>query len=350
MENTLSINELQHYGIDPSMLCVSDELQHHGIKGQKWGVRRYQNKDGSLTKAGKKHRSLGKTIHDYKVNKKRKKNLEKAREAKKAAAEARQTVEEKRSKLLNSVDAKELYENKHLLTTQELNERLNRIDTEARLQSKIVVEQQKTGMDYVNEKMRSGKNTIDNAVSLYKSVDSVYSTLSSSSMGKALAKKLGLEPKKKEFDADDFLKNINKKSIQEITEATKRLTNEKIMRNTLNDLKNAANAEKTYEEAKKQVDEYNEKWARGDIEEPKSSTYSKKGSDVVDNKVGTGNRNSSVPLLTYTERYETSGKDVVGEGTSTFEGWKSTAPTIDAVYDGEKYVSSLIGIEDKSGK
>ena len=30
------------------------ELYHHGIKGQKWGVRRFQNKDGSLTPAGKK--------------------------------------------------------------------------------------------------------------------------------------------------------------------------------------------------------------------------------------------------------------------------------------------------------
>lgn len=31
-----------------------NELYHHGIKGQRWGVRRYQNPDGSLTTAGKR--------------------------------------------------------------------------------------------------------------------------------------------------------------------------------------------------------------------------------------------------------------------------------------------------------
>lgn len=40
--------------MDSLILNHYAEIYHHGIKGMKWGVRRYQNKDGSLTNLGKK--------------------------------------------------------------------------------------------------------------------------------------------------------------------------------------------------------------------------------------------------------------------------------------------------------
>ena len=41
---------------------MSDYLSHYGVKGMKWGIRRYQNKDGTLTSEGKKHYGYSRNI------------------------------------------------------------------------------------------------------------------------------------------------------------------------------------------------------------------------------------------------------------------------------------------------
>ena len=79
------------------------ELLHWGIKGMKWGVRRYQNKDGTLTPAGKKR---------YNAEMERLKNEEKilknkeATRAKLAKLENKQKEIDERKKALNGDSGK----------------------------------------------------------------------------------------------------------------------------------------------------------------------------------------------------------------------------------------------------
>lgn len=48
----------------------NNELYHHGIKGQRWGVRRFQNEDGSLKPAGEKRYSRSDKIREARSIKK----------------------------------------------------------------------------------------------------------------------------------------------------------------------------------------------------------------------------------------------------------------------------------------
>lgn len=68
-------------------IITDNYLEHHGILGQKWGIRRYQNFDGSYTKAGLKRYNESKTNYeqkkqDYKtakINKESKYNIKMAK-------------------------------------------------------------------------------------------------------------------------------------------------------------------------------------------------------------------------------------------------------------------------------
>lgn len=112
-------------------------LAHWGVKGMKWGVRRYQNKDGSLTPAGEKHRrSLGEVIKDHKTAKKRKAALEKARATKaanKVAAEQAAKKAEKRQKMID----KGLISKKNM-TDEELKAQKARLELELAYESKLM--------------------------------------------------------------------------------------------------------------------------------------------------------------------------------------------------------------------
>lgn len=67
---------MEYYGV----VFKGESLSHHGIKGMKWGVRRFQNPDGSLTPEGMKRYGIDPNGQIYRKGRQYKKTLAKAKE------------------------------------------------------------------------------------------------------------------------------------------------------------------------------------------------------------------------------------------------------------------------------
>lgn len=186
----------------------TNEMYHHGIKGMKWYVRRFQNKDGSLTPAGKKRYSGD-------------------------SEGTTESAEETRARVLKSTNASEIYKHRDLLTTAEINERLNRIDTEKRL-ANVAESTKKSGYDYV-----------DNALKFGRKVNEVYEFTNTPVM-KALKKQLGIsgEETAKRLGLEEVYAKRDKLSDKQLTDALKRATTEKAIKKILDENADALNKAK----------------------------------------------------------------------------------------------------------
>lgn len=201
-------------------------LAHHGIKGQKWGVRRYQNADGSLTTEGRKRKGLGEP---------RKSLFSKKKKEEKTEAEKKEELKEYLRK-----HPKKLVKYSKELTKQEAEEVISNIQFDRRLRD---IRQQE--IDRGLEKIKSVTNTmqtVTNALNTGKNVYNAYVDVHNSfTTGKKFNKigeakkddRSGIERIIRTGSAQEIYDNRGKLTSKELADAVARLNYEDRLKDRL---------------------------------------------------------------------------------------------------------------------
>lgn len=149
---TMYDRQLEHSSMTGDGMLVVDGtlyLEHHGVKGQKHGVRQYQNYDGSLTPLGRIHYGYGQARSKAEpiVTNALKKTgqaagivtnaFKEARQAAAAASEERRERKQAKLKEKASKDRSSVLKNRNLFTTKELEDLEKRFTAEDKLRANI---------------------------------------------------------------------------------------------------------------------------------------------------------------------------------------------------------------------